>query len=375
MADWRGFWSYVHADDKADGERIQRLAHDVAAQFEMLHGEKIEVFLDRDALEWGDNWRDKIGESLASVAFFIPVITPRYFMSAQCRGELQSFARTAKDLGVGQLILALKYLDVPALNEEAPADDLVALVKTFQWVDWTDLRFADPHSEEYRRNVAKLARRLVEANDSASETDVAAAVLARQQSLDADPDAELGLLDRLARAEKTMPEWTRTVVDLAHDIEIFGTEAAASTEEIAAADAHGKGFAGRLAAAHKMAGRLQAPAERILANGNKFASQLHAVDDGVRLIIERLPEEVAGNPDSEEAARTYFQALRGIAATTREALEGITTMLEAMSPVEALSRDLRAPLKLLRQGVTNMFEAGELMDEWVRLIDAAGIDC
>jgi len=34
-----------------------------------------------------------------------------------------------------------------------------------------------------------------------------------------------------------------------------------------------------------------------------------------------------------------------------------------------------APLKLLRQGVTNMFEAGELMDERVRLIDAAGIDC
>lgn len=42
MAQLKGFWSYVHADDAADDGRIVRLAKDVAAEFEMLTDEKID---------------------------------------------------------------------------------------------------------------------------------------------------------------------------------------------------------------------------------------------------------------------------------------------------------------------------------------------
>jgi hypothetical protein len=35
----QGFWSYVHADDEAEGSRISRLARDVAGQFQILTGE------------------------------------------------------------------------------------------------------------------------------------------------------------------------------------------------------------------------------------------------------------------------------------------------------------------------------------------------
>jgi hypothetical protein len=41
VADLKGFWSYVHADDDADGGRVSRLAQDVVEQFEMLTGETI----------------------------------------------------------------------------------------------------------------------------------------------------------------------------------------------------------------------------------------------------------------------------------------------------------------------------------------------
>jgi len=36
VAELKGFWSYVHADNDAEGGRVARLAQDVAAQFEML---------------------------------------------------------------------------------------------------------------------------------------------------------------------------------------------------------------------------------------------------------------------------------------------------------------------------------------------------
>jgi TIR domain len=109
----------------------------------MLTGEKIDLFLDRDDIAWGEDWRNKIDESLSSVGFFIAILTPRYFKSAECRGELQRFARRAENLGIKELVLPLLYVDVSSLHEDAPDDPLVALVKTFQWVDWSELRFSD----------------------------------------------------------------------------------------------------------------------------------------------------------------------------------------------------------------------------------------
>ena len=69
---YRGFWSYVHEDDEAERGRISELAKDVVSQYKMRTGETIELFLDKDAIEWGNKWRKEIGDSLESVAFFIP---------------------------------------------------------------------------------------------------------------------------------------------------------------------------------------------------------------------------------------------------------------------------------------------------------------
>jgi hypothetical protein len=85
LTTWDGFWSYVHADDHAENGKITSLAEDVTSQYELLTGERINLFLDKNSLEWGEQWKKKVDEGLGSVAFFIAVITPRYFMSAECR--------------------------------------------------------------------------------------------------------------------------------------------------------------------------------------------------------------------------------------------------------------------------------------------------
>ncbi len=48
---------------------------------------------------------------------------------------------------------------------------------------------------------------------------------------------------------------------------------------------------------------------------------------------------------------------------------------QAQAQVETLSRDLRAPLRKLRQGLTILVEAREVTDEWVGLIAASGVEC
>jgi hypothetical protein len=127
MANATGFWSYVHRDDDAEGGRITRIATDLTAQYETITGESIQIFCDRSNIEWGDEWRTVADSALASIVFFIPVLTPRYFQSEECRREFNSFARRASQLGVRELVMPILYVAFPALAADPPLDDLMGL--------------------------------------------------------------------------------------------------------------------------------------------------------------------------------------------------------------------------------------------------------
>lgn len=374
MVSSQGFWSYVHADDQAEGERISRLARDLASQFEMLTGEPLTLFLDKDAIKWGEDWRDKIDSSLASVAFFIPVMTPRYFMSPECRRELQFFARQATRLGIKELVLPLLYVDVPSIHDETAADDLITLVRTFQWEDWRDLRFADPTAEGYRRGVASLATRLVDANRQMEKAGLTTTAL-QVDLLPGTEDDSPGFIDQVATAEEALPRLTETMKAISQDIGLIGQAMQEATAEIQRGDTQSKGFAARLVAARKMANRLAEPVERIWASGNEFASQLYEVDQGFRAIIERATAEVQDNPDSKRTVCDFFGTVRSLSSAAHEGLGSAQGMIDAIAPIEKMSRDLRPVLRRLRQGLTTMVEGRDVSDEWVRLIDGSGISC
>jgi hypothetical protein len=102
------------------------------------------------------------------------------------------------------------------------SQDLIKLVRTFQWEDWRELRFVDVTSEGYRRAVARLAKRLVEANRRTEETDVPANALQSQEVSDGTLNVSPGLLDQLAKAEETLPEWRETIEAMTRDMELIG---------------------------------------------------------------------------------------------------------------------------------------------------------
>lgn len=376
MAQATGFWSYVHKDDEAEGGRISRLARDVVAQYELLTGEPIDLFLDKDSIEWGADWRGKIDASLSSVAFFIPVLTPRYFLSAECRHELQYFARRATALGIKELVLPLLYVEVPVLSEDPTTDDLIVLVNTFQREDWTGLRFAAPASEEYRRGVAGLASRLVAANAQAEGVDVveAAEELERSSSI-GDEASEPGWMDRVGTAETTMPEWTETLNSITQEIQAVGQLMTKATQDMQRGEAQGKGIAARLTIARQVAQKLSEPADRIYALGSRFASQLHDVDDGLRVLFERAPAEIERDPSNKATVCEFFATMRHLADSSREAIGAVQGLMDTFSPIEAASRDLRRPFRRLREGLSAMLEAREVTDEWVRLMDESGVEC
>jgi hypothetical protein len=421
MNNLNGFWSYVHNDDKADGKRISQLARDVVNQYEMLTGEKISLFLDVDDIEWGDNWRNKIDDNLTSVGFFVPVLTPRYFMSVECRRELNYFARKAIDLGVKDLILPLLYLDYQTLLDQEKPDELMQLVQTFQWVDWRELRFSEVHSENYRKGVANLANNIVKANRRAEKTinlidtnteiseeiivpeekDVSITVSAidaevqvvgmeilekddkslkpMEETRDGyfinDSDDTLGTLDALTEMEEKFTLTPKTLEEMTSQIEKIGQIMNEATSDMQKPTGLKSGFAHKQMIARRTAFRLNEPTEQIWELSNKLSSQMHTLDIGIRIIIGNAKKEIQENPETEKNFCAFFNSIRRMVTSSDIALESTQNMIKSTEPLDKMSRDLRPVLRRLRQGLTVFIEINELQKEWIKLIDNLELSC
>ncbi len=378
MATLNAFFSYVHADNEAEGERISRLARDIAAQFEMLTGEQLSLFLDVDSLSWGDDWRKEIDSSLNSVAFFIAVLTPRYFKSPECRNELNFFARRAANLGVQELILPLLYIDLPAFrdpNDPLATDDLITLVKSFQWENWTELRFSEVTSEGYRRGVARLASRLVDANKRAEQI----AIIREVEQLESSPnnydDDEPGFIDKLAKTEETFPKWIDTIGQISREIETVGEIMGEATADAQRADSRGQIFAHRAAIFRRVANELRKPAELIWTLSNQYASELHDIDKGMRELIIQGSEEVRRKPDFKPGYCEFYRSILNMSSTVNSSIESILGLIKATQSLEKMSRDVRPPLRQIRQGLTTLTEAKGVTDQWIHLFKSADIVC
>lgn len=371
MAIARGFWSYVHKDDEAQGGAISKLARDVVAQYEMITGESIELFLDRDRLEWGDDWRKKVDESLATVAFFIPVMTPRYFQSVECRRELNHFVRRAKNLGLEELIMPVMYVDFPGIREDVPTDEAIALVKPYHWEDWTKLRYVSSEADSYRIAVGGMAQRLADATVKADHANVAGAVSAlAEQGIDDLP----GELDLMGKMEEVLPAWTDTVSAIGKEIEAIGLLMQDATEDLNSPH-NNKAFAAKLTVLRQTASKLKGPAENIKNFGEEFTKQLNDVDQGMVVVIQKIAAEAEAGSNEKSEACTFFSSIREMATASDIGLGTLKEMIDAIQPIEGMSRDLRQPLKTLKRGLIAMYEGRDVINSWVSLIDESGIEC
>jgi hypothetical protein len=321
VANPEGFWSYVHKDDQADGGRIVQLARDLTDQYEMITGETINLFLDRDSLAWGDDWRAQIDRGLQTAVFFVAILTPRYFMSSECRRELQTFAREAERLGVRDLILSIVYADVSGLLDDTTQDDAIKLVKNFQWEDWRELRFADISSSEYRKAVAKLAQKLVNANREILAQEPPVAV---DTTVPLGPDSrgeksseEPGLIDILAIGEDALPALSETMQAIATELNRFNEFTNAAVESIKLSDQAGEGATGRRTVARTLAQNLAEPTRHILELANKYSSQMYDIDTSVRTLISAAPREVENDPNAKTIICTFFESVKGMAQGAR----------------------------------------------------------
>jgi parallel beta-helix repeat protein len=153
------FMSYVRFVDEHDEGRLTLFRERLSAEVRVQTGEEFPIFQDRKDILWGQNWKERIEESLNEVTFLIPIITPGFFKSQSCRDELQQFLDREEKLKRNDLILPVYYIDCPLLNDEAKraTDELAQVIAARQYADWPELRFEPWTSPQVGKTLVQLA--------------------------------------------------------------------------------------------------------------------------------------------------------------------------------------------------------------------------
>lgn len=105
------FMSYVRQDDRHENGQLTQFRERLSGEVQIQTGEAFDIFQDRNDISWGQQWKQRINESLEMAIFLIPVITPAFFKSPACREELENFLQREKKLGRADLILPVHYVD------------------------------------------------------------------------------------------------------------------------------------------------------------------------------------------------------------------------------------------------------------------------
>ena len=266
-----GFWSYVHEDDEAESGRILRLENDIKAQYEMLTTERIKLFIDKDGISWGDKWRDVINDNLESAAFFIPVMTPRYFQKTECRREFRFFVQRAEKRGLKELLFPLHYVNVRSLSDDSQEDELILIARKTQWQDWRPLRYEEVESKAYRQAVFNLVQRLFEAYKRAEDVNIQEPESLAEDATADEANERLGTIDRMARMEEELPKWNDTINRLTEQTEVIGKKMQVATADLSKGGAQER-FSNRIVILRRLAWELTEPASEIETLAREYVS-------------------------------------------------------------------------------------------------------
>ncbi len=364
-----GFVSYVHQDNDKSGGKLLRLVDQIEDEFSLITGEDLALFIDRRSIEWGEEWRQRIESALQDTTFFIPIVTPKFFQSTECRSELMKFAGFARSMGAEELLLPIIFVGVDDLNEDSP-DEAKALIARTHYVNWSQLRLVDDKSAEYQQAVNDLATRLATVSaayaEKAAVTPAGPGPGAEDADVDWD-DTEPGFIDHMVQVQEVMPRWQANLEAFPEPMTEIGVIAREAGTKMQEGDAQGKTFGYRVLVARETAEKMDAPASQLQRTGEEYASNLLAIDPGTRAAIS-----LANMPQFQESetdpAREMFRSLLKMIATSRRVGATIEELIGNLAMPAKQYKDLRPPLKKMRAGLRSFLDGQAVYDEWERLI-------
>lgn len=155
----RMFISYAREDDEALNF-ADPLKKGIGQLVRATSGRPVEVFLDRDEIQLGENWSEVIDTAVRRSYFFIPVYTGTYLHRPKCREEFLLFREVAESRGVPSLIIPINLLGMESLRPEGE-DEISNYVRAHQAVIFDQAWEQGPESAPYRRALRLMANRIL----------------------------------------------------------------------------------------------------------------------------------------------------------------------------------------------------------------------
>jgi len=352
------FVSYRHIDDEEYDGVVKRLKREVAGRFEAETGTKLEIFLDRDSIGWGEQWREKISDAITSSTLFMPIITMRYFNSDNCRDEFSAFHSAAEQRGVTDLILPVILAGSVHMTSERD-DELANIVSKLNWKSISDEFNAGYDSSDWKRRVSEIVRDLQKALERAAER------LTNQESVApsriGSPEAEAEVEVDAQAIEQHIEELAAELGDLEP---IMVQVAAVANNRLTGRDLSQMTSAQRATLFSALAEDLRQPAREFGAKASNLEAIARQTDAEVRafaaefydinpdLAQEQL-DQLHGTIESSFAgAEETFAALDQLEKSMRVAAMASVKLRRSISPMTTGLRSLATALNIVRSWQT-----------------------
>lgn len=218
LIDANAFLSYSHADNDHLDNAMVELANAIGAEYEFQFGNRLKIFVDKNDLQWGDDWQTEIDRNIEETHFLLPCVTPRYLRSEACREEFLQF------LGRTNSNDRCKILSLIWQNPDDTGGQILEEIRSHQYRDVSTLRDLTPQDREYKRIVRQLVEDLHEVitkNSEASTDRKSASVRAKEES-----ENEAAFDEKLDRLMDEIPILENALEELKADF----TEISASIE-------------------------------------------------------------------------------------------------------------------------------------------------
>lgn len=389
-----GFFSYAHRDD-INGQ-LSNLRDDFCEEYSLLTTDDLNLFIDRDGIEWGTRWREQLSSSIDEASFFIPILTPRYFASPSCRAELSQYLEKIETFdhpAAKYLILPILYVDIQADYLSLDAE-LEAKVLCYQYEDWTKLRFVPRYSEQYTKAINKMAMRLIKSNQRLVES---SEELGRNKSQVSESSASSNIQTAskpnavLGKQKETSPSEASQSTDesdagfVLEDTDIIDTMSNESavllgamtadlsdmsgifkegSKRIEAATKKQNGPKAILPITSKMASDLSPIAKEYSEDCSKFAKCVTTMDGPVRRMI---PFWQSSSQNGEQ--QKSLNSISELITNTATSKEQVQYFLLQVNSAERFSRSLYKPLKLIENATTECLSAFDTILQWEECLD------
>jgi len=151
--------------DRHENGRLSEFRSRLEGEVRSQTGRPFHIFQDRSDIGWGQQWKQRVEESLDAATFLIAIVTPEFFNSAACREEFELFLERERKLGRDNLILPVYYVDSPILGNKARywADPVAREIAARRFADWRKLRFEPFTDPTAGKTLAQLAQQIVKA--------------------------------------------------------------------------------------------------------------------------------------------------------------------------------------------------------------------